>query len=309
MTNESEQKRHSIRLATRRSGLTPDVLRAWEKRYGVVEPGRSPGGHRLYSDADIDRLRLVKAAVNAGARIGNVASLPLESLADLVAADRPPAAGSSEADAETFVTEALAAAESVDSTRLRIVLARAVATLSPERFLDEVAVRFLHRVGHRWADGKLTPGHEHLASQVLRQTAVDMLDALQPDGEAPRVVSAAPAGQRHHLGALLAAVSAAVEGWHATYLGGDLPAVHLGEMVNSVRADAVALSITSPADDSDTELRELRRVVGRAIPIVVGGQDARSLNETLREIGADHVDDLAALRQWFQSVRNRPSRS
>jgi DNA-binding transcriptional MerR regulator len=95
-------KRHPIQVVVRRTGLTADVLRAWEKRYGVIEPGRSEGGRRLYSDRDIERLRLLRRATGAGRRISQIAGLATEELAALVKEDeREEAVVAVELDFET----------------------------------------------------------------------------------------------------------------------------------------------------------------------------------------------------------------
>ncbi|UCC49299.1 MAG: MerR family transcriptional regulator, partial [Gemmatimonadota bacterium] len=85
--NRNRRKRHPIRIVARRTGLSRDVLRAWELRHGAVEPERTPAGQRLYSDDDIERLRLIQRSLEAGRRIGQVAGLPTEELARLVGED------------------------------------------------------------------------------------------------------------------------------------------------------------------------------------------------------------------------------
>ena len=87
-TKQDTTKRHPIQVAARRSGLSQDTLRAWEKRYGVVEPARSGGRQRLYSDQDVERLRLLRSAVEEGRRISEVANLSAKELTALVLEDR-----------------------------------------------------------------------------------------------------------------------------------------------------------------------------------------------------------------------------
>ncbi|KPJ90458.1 MAG: hypothetical protein AMS18_10845, partial [Gemmatimonas sp. SG8_17] len=214
MTNDAlktDLKRHPIQVVARRSGLTPDVLRAWEKRYSVVTPARSDGGRRLYSDADIDRLRLIQEAMAGGRRIGQLAGLRSEELLDLVKEDRreavshPVSAGqvAPHSDPDVHLAECMDAVRSLDSTWLRTAFGRAVIALRPEAFIDDVATPLMHRIGQMWKEGKLTPGHEHLASTVIRQTVAEVTDALQPQNGASRLVVAAPAHQRHEIGAML----------------------------------------------------------------------------------------------------------
>src|SRR5512141_668232 len=82
-STESQTPRYPVRLVALRTGLTPHVLRAWERRYGVVSPGRTEGGQRLYSELDIERLRLLRRLTDGGHAIRRIASLPLAELARL----------------------------------------------------------------------------------------------------------------------------------------------------------------------------------------------------------------------------------
>ena len=303
---KSDAKRHPIQVVARRSGLTADVLRAWEKRYAVVTPARSESGRRLYSDADIERLRLIQDAMAGGRRIGQLAGLNSEELLDLVREDRREAvtqpAGKPEVtpygDPDVYVAECLDAVRALDSNWLRTVFGRAVIALPPEVFIDDVATPLMHRIGDMWKDGQLTPGHEHLASTVIRQTVAEVTQALLPQNGASRLVVAAPAHQRHEIGAMLVAATAALEGWHVTYLGADLPARDIASAVEQSGARAVALSLTHPADDPqlERELKSLRRLLPDTVSILVGGQAAAAYRHTIDTIAAVHVADLSGLR-------------
>ena len=316
MTNDlakTHEKRHPIQVVARRSGLSPDVLRAWEKRYAAVTPGRSSGGRRLYSDSDVERLRLIQEALSGGRRIGQLASLELAELEDLVREDRREAVSRPDAGLErpahsnpdVFVAECLDAVRALDDGWLKSSFGRAVVALRPAAFIDEVATPLMHRIGAMWADGQLTPGHEHLASTVIRQTVADVTNALQPRNGAARVVVATPAHQRHEIGAMLVAASSALEGWHVTYLGGDLPAADIARAAEQTAARAIALSITHPPDDPllGAELEQLRRSATKSTPILIGGQAAPSYRHIIDSIGAVHMEDLDTLRKTLRNLK------
>jgi MerR family transcriptional regulator, light-induced transcriptional regulator len=116
-----------------------------------------------------------------------------------------------------------------------------------------------------------------------------------------------PAGQAHELGAMLAATTAAGNGWRVIYLGPDLPAEELARAARQVRADAVALSIIYPTSDAQVtdELRRLRAELGPKVGIVIGGSGANSYGDVLRDIGADTLTSLAALRSWLRERARR----
>lgn len=274
----SQTDMHPIKVVVRRSGVSADLLRAWEKRYQAVEPSRSSGGHRLYSDADIERLRLIKEAMAGGRRIGDVAPLPTTEIERLIADDRAEVAASPAPNFERtgaeFLPEALAAMRRADQRALRVVLSRALLVLTPERFTADVATPFMHELGALWERGELSPGHEHAASEVMRRLMHEMLGMLTPPQGAPGLVIATLSGQRHEIGALFAATAAALDGWRVTYLGSDLPASDIARVAHDVQAQAIALSITMPNPNLKSELAALRASAGPELPIIVGGQQA-----------------------------------
>ncbi|HEU0080052.1 MAG TPA: MerR family transcriptional regulator [Longimicrobiaceae bacterium] len=294
--------RHPIRVVADRTGLSLDVLRVWERRYAVVAPGRADDGQRLYSDADVDRLRLLRRATDAGRSIGRVAKLPTEELAELVREDdaargaAPAPAGPHEA--RGHLDRALAAVREMDPAKLEAGLRRAVVALSAADFVDGVAAPLLAGIGEGWRTGRIGVAHEHAASAVLRRVLGFMAEAAEVPGSAPGMVVATPAGQAHEFGALLAAASATAEGWRVTYLGADLPAEEIAAAVRQRGASRVALSLVYPGDDPRLpgERRRLRAALPPGVAVVVGGGAAEGHRATLDEIGAAWVPRLADFR-------------
>lgn len=297
---------HPIQVVVRRSGVSADLLRAWEKRYQAVTPSRSDGGHRLYSDADIERLRLIKDAMGGGRRIGDVASLPTEEIARLVSEDAAqqqlatPTASTTE-DAPQLLADAISAVRRADQGTLRVILSRALFTRTPERFTAEIATPFMHELGELWHRGELTPAHEHAASEVMRRLMHDMLGMLPPPDGAPRLVVATLTGQRHEIGALFAATAAALDGWRVTYLGSDLPGPDIARVALDVGARAIALSVTTATPGLADELAFLRKRVGTAMPILVGGQQAEAVAGAVRQV--DIVLDVDSFRSTLNGLR------
>ncbi|MBV9108712.1 MAG: MerR family transcriptional regulator [Gemmatimonadetes bacterium] len=310
------EPRHPIRVVSERTGLSPDVLRAWEKRYGVVAPGRrQDAGQRLYSDADVERLRLLRRATSAGRSISHVATLPDAELARLVAEDetqrtatpaRPPAANGSAA-AGAHVRRALAAVGEMDGPALEAALRRAAVTLGIDAFVDDVAAPFLRAVGDAWASGAMSVAHEHLASAVLRRVLGIASDAAAGTASGPAVVIATPARQVHELGAMLAAAAATSAGWRVVYLGADLPAEDVARAVRETGARVVALSLVfaaNPAGDVE-ELRRLRRLLPSQVALVAGGEGARAAAAPLANAGIRFVPDFAEFRRVLGSMNGR----
>ncbi len=307
----STEPRHPVRFVAQRTGLTPHVLRAWERRYGAVSPSRSEGGQRLYSDLDIERLLALHRLGEAGHALAPLAHLSLDELERLaradVAAQPPRGAGAGRAPeppAGELVAKALAATEALDAAELRAVLERATIGLGVPAFLDQVAGPFLREIGRGWQDGRLGIAHEHFASAAVRRVLGWILRTYEVSGTAPRVVVATPGGQRHELGAMLAAAAAASEGWGVTYLGADLPAEDVIAAARQSRARAVALSALHPPDDAALigYVTELRRGLPAEVRLLIGGPAATAHRKALTARSTEVVEDLGEFRLVLRSI-------
>lgn len=308
--SRNTEKRHPIQVVARRTGLTPDLLRAWEKRYGVVEPGRSEGGRRLYSDQDIERLRLLHRATRAGRRIGRVAPLSTEELTAMVREDeREEAEAVLERRGPDAVVDghrkaALEAMGRLDARELESVLGRAMVMLSAPVLIEEVAAPLLERVGELWSEGEVRPAHEHMLSAVLLRVLGRLIEAAGPPRIEATVVVATPSGLTHEFGALFVAATAAAEGWRVAYLGCDLPAADIAAVAQDLDAEAVALSIVYPAEAAEVkrELRELRRQLPPDKTLLVGGRAAESYRDVLDEMGAVVITEMEGLRTQLREL-------
>ena len=299
-----DEARHSIAVVSRRTGVSQLVLRAWERRYNAVVPGRTPTGRRLYSDRDVEKLLLLQTLTNSGHRIGDIAALGVKDLrglaAELPAANIPVAAPKLLAGPEAasaHLAKALAATANLDPRGLEDVLERALLDLSKPALRTHLLAPLLTEIGCRWSDGRLRVAHEHMASSIVA-SFLSSLNARQrvPAG-APLVAVATPAGQQHELGALLAASVALEKGWEVLYLGRDVPAEDLAAAVRERGARMVLLSLVFPLGDPGVavQLRELRRMVGPAVEIAVGGRAAPSYATEIADIGGRLVTSDATL--------------
>lgn len=303
--------RHPMRVVIRRTGLSPDLLRAWEKRYQVVAPTRSKGGQRLYSDADLERLSLLRRATSLGRNIGQIASLDLDALVRLVRGDeeaQEPPAGAPSADtppvAGHYLVAALRAVEHFNARGLEGVLRLAAISLSVGMFMEQVIAPLLSQVGARWHLGTLSAAHEHLASVSARRILHWIASEAAPLNGAPAIVVTTPAGQVHEIGALLAAATAATEGWRVIYLGPDLPAEDIAAAAAQTGARAIALSLVFPLDDPAVhdQLRRLRALVDPGVAILVGGGAVESYRATLDRLGLRTVVTLSDMRSLLRAA-------
>ena len=307
MPTDPNEPRHPVRLAAQRSGLTPHVLRAWERRYRVVTPVRSEGGQRLYSDLDVERLRLLRRLTGLGHSISQLAKLPNDELERTLreeepAAEEPPP--TAEGRVVEFRSAAVRAAQRLDAGELHALLERAVVSLGVPAFLDEVAVPSIREIGHGWETGTVTVGQEHLATVVFRRILGWIIDTVEAGEQAARLLVATPPGQVHELGALLAGAAAASEGWDVVYLGADLPSAEVLRAAEQADVQAVALSIVLPPVDAALmrNLMEIREGLPADVPLFLGGAAVDQDPDRFRKVGARIIDSLSAFRASLRDL-------
>ena len=316
----SSQAVHPIQVVTRRTGLSADVVRAWERRHAAIAPARSHGGRRLYSDADVERLRLLAKATLSGHTVGQVARLSdaeLVALADVArgadvrgGAAAPASGPAGDAptapidDVERELREAaLASIERYDAAQLDLHLRRAIATLSASAFLEVIVVPLAVQMEERVRDGTLRAAQHVLGLVAFRRVLDDLIVTTTWSLAGPPLVVATPSGQPHELGALVAAVAAALEGWRVMYVGPGLPAEDIVDAVLGVGAPAVMLSLGTVANGRTIprELRRLRTLLPADVVILVEGAAAVAHEHVLSEIDAVVAHDLRALRRELRA--------
>lgn len=313
----NDTPRHPIGVAAERTGLTADVIRVWERRYGVVEPARNAAGQRVYSDADVERLRLLRRATDGGRSIGQVASLDPESLAELVREDEaarlrapgtggvpggrgaPGPGGAGGAGGPAFesvdVAGLMERAVRLDGAGLESALRRHLSELGFAGFAEGVAAPLLRRLGDAWHAGKATAAQEHLGTVAVRRV---LESVRQGEGEGPTVVVATLSGERHEAGALMAAAAAELAGWRVVYLGPDLPVADVVAAAAATGARAVCASTVYAPEGADVveRFRALRLALPDGVALFAGGAAAADLLEPLERLGVLCPGGIGELR-------------
>lgn len=295
--------KHSIRVVSRRTGLTAHAIRVWEKRYGAVTPTRTSTNRRLYSEEEIERLNLLHQATKSGHNIGSVAHLPTDQLRNFAIQNPAPAApallpGTASPTPEFVLEGCLSAIRRLDSQALEQVLERGAVQLGQHGLLLKVIAPLTDQIGELWRKGDLTSAHEHMATWILRLFLGRSTKAYALNGIAPLLIVATPAGQLHEVGAVMVAAAAADCGWKVTYLGASLPASEIAGVAIQNAARAVALSLVYPEDDPNLagELQNLRRYLPPSVALIAGGRASPAYRDALQSVGAiacRSLEDLA----------------
>ena len=303
---------HSIKVVAQRTGLSAHVIRIWEKRYGAVKPSRSGTNRRCYSEAEVQRLILLRQVTEAGHNIGNVAALDVERLRGLLLPQSIGLSGELSgvefSSPEGFLAAGLQATKNLDPEALKQVLQTARIKLGAQGLLQLLIGPMVQQLGTLWRAGELTAAHEHFATGVIR-TFLGMESApFSASNQNAKLIVATPTGQLHELGALLVYSTAINLGWKVIYLGASLPAAEIAGAAFQNGVRAVALSLVYPEDDPlvDSELRKLREMLPSEVSIIIGGRAAAAYRSTIESIGAVLIGDLDALCNTLDQLR-RPA--
>jgi DNA-binding transcriptional MerR regulator len=261
-----------------RVGVSPELLRAWEQRYGLLQPLRSEGGFRLYSSADEQRVRAMRRHLSAGVSAAQAAQLAL--------AEMPEEKAVSSTGLATLPGELRAALDRLDEPAAHAAIDRLLSSLTIETVLRDVLLPYLHELGERWKGGEISVAQEHFASNVLRGRLLGLARGWG-NGSGPTTVLACAPGELHDLPLMMFGLVLAGRGRSVTYLGPDTPIATIREALAALHPDRVVISATAG--------RRLRAVkaelaeLALEVPVALAGAGAAA--GLAQEIGATLLAD------------------
>lgn len=240
----------------RRVGVSPELLRAWEQRYGLLRPSRSAGGFRLYSNADEARVLAMQRHLAAGLPAAEAARLVLSEAARGAAAD----GGGGLARLGQLSADLRAALDGFDEPAAHVAFDRLLAAFRLQTVLRDVVLPYLHALGLRWERGAASVAQEHFASNLLRGRLLGLARGWA-EGFGPRAVLACAPGELHDLPLISFGLALAARGWSITYLGPDTPITTIDETLRGREQALVVISAMTAErfHSAQTELTELAR--------------------------------------------------
>jgi MerR family transcriptional regulator, light-induced transcriptional regulator len=259
---------------SRRVGVSPELLRAWERRYGLLQPIRTEGGFRLYTDDDAQRVERMKRALEEG-------------LSAAQAARRAQAQKRSPDGAlDGARGRLLAAAHAYDEAAVQAILDEALAGFSLATVLRELVLPVLREIGSEWERGTLEVGQEHFASNLVRERML-ALARLWGRGGGPLAILACAPGERHDIGLIAFGLVLRSHGWRILFLGADTPVSALAEAVAATVPQLVVVTSMNSGllQAQSTALRRL----GRSAPLVLSGVGASE--KLCARLQIDRLDD------------------
>jgi DNA-binding transcriptional MerR regulator len=246
---------------SRRTDVAPELLRAWERRYGLLAPSRSDGGYRLYSEDDVERVRAMRTNLAAGLSAAEAARLAIEA----PRADQPGARGAS---ALAGLREAL---DRFDGTAAHGILDEALSVLSLDALLGQIVLPYLAELGARWERGEASIAQEHFASSLLRGRLLGLARGWDR-GTGPRAVLACAPHELHDLPLIVFGLALRERGWRITYLGADTPLETTAEAARTLEPQLVVISAS--AGGRLNESLDGLRTLGRNVPLALAGPGA-----------------------------------
>ena len=276
---------------SRRSGVSPELLRAWERRYRLLRPTRSPGGLRLYSHDDLDRVRLMQHHLTRGLAAAEAAALATEQPRAASGVDTPLAGGKDD------LADALAA---FDEPRAHGVLDSLLATATIDAVLGTVVMPYLHELGERWQRGDASVAEEHFASAVLRGRLLGLARGWGR-GVGPRVVLACAPGEQHDLGLIAFGLALRARGWRVVYLGADTPLTSVADAAHA--SDALFAVISAVTPKPFRAHREELSTLARTQRLCLGGAGAATarLDLDAEILSGDPLEEADRVTSLFET--------
>lgn len=266
---------YTVKQISALTGIAPDRLRAWERRYGVVTPARTESRYRLYDDADLDRLRMMVRLVDSGAPASLAAQQVREAFPEHADGARAPSAPTPpDTSAAPSLDALVAAARSLERGEVEHVLDRAFAAGSFESVVEHWLLPALHELGHAWADGRVNVAGEHFVSAAVRTRLGRAFDAAGSALGGPVVLVGLPPGALHELGSLAFATCLRRLGADVRWLGADLPVDSWAHAVERLRPAAAVLSVPLEVDAAGAAEVTRRLLTGPVLRVFVGGGGA-----------------------------------
>ena len=267
---------------SRRTGVAPELLRAWERRYGLLRPARSEGGFRLYSEADEQRVERMRLHLREGLAAAEAARRAVEGVADMTAA----AAQNGQPELDAGAAQLRIALDGFDEAGAQAALDALFGSFTVETVLGAVILPYLVDLGERWSTGDATVAQEHFASNLIRGRLLGIGRGWD-SGEGPRAVLACAPGEQHDLGLIAFGLILNRRGWRITYLGPDTPVESLVDAAARLEPDLVVVTATTKR--RLTPLVDALTALSRQTRVAVAGSGATAGMDGLQTLSEDPV--------------------
>ena len=283
---------YNIKVVLNKTGIAADTLRAWERRYSLPMPERTAGGHRLYSDYDIETIKWLMKQQDEGLSISRAVDLWNEQLASgldpLAGVQSKQIVPPQSMNLESTRREWIAACLKYDTVAAEQILNQSFAVHSIEIACSEIILRGLYDIGEYWYQGKASVQQEHFASGIATRTLDSLISATPPPTRDETIILACPPDEWHALPLLLINLLLRRRGWNVIYLGANVPIAQIEETIKATKPKLVILSTQTLANA--VSLRDMARMLNtKGIPVAFGGKVFNTINGLARRIPAHYL--------------------
>ena len=305
----SKKPRHLIQVVGRRTGISSDVIRAWERRYNAVVSDRTETNRRLYTDDDIEKLTLLKRAINAGRRIGDIAQLSYDDLFELVMGDESNTTRSYQRPSTGTVMElfdeAALAIDEMNSNKLDIALSNAIAMLSTTDFLMEFLKPLHTYINDECSRGSLRYVQEKFAKVSMRNCLSNLYTKFRSaKDEGPRMIIGSLTSEEESIDTLMHIIVAQNIGWDVTYVGHSVPHDEMTYMANRIKASTIVVALNNPSDVArkTNEIKTMKELADLKDNIVLIGSQANTYRQIADDVNAVVSQDLSSFRLTLERL-------
>lgn len=291
----------NIGAVERETGLSKDVLRVWERRYGFPSPRRDAHGERLYPPDQVDRLQLVKRLMDTGHRPGKLLGLEVDALTALAREMREKAAPAVARDEAEALQDLLKTIRQHDAPIYVHAMQQRLARQGLGRFVQDTVAPLVHIVGEAWEAGNIEIFEEHFFTELTQRLLRNAISALPAVRHPPRLLLTTAADEQHSLGLLMVEALLALEGADCLPLGTQTPLGEINRAVRAYQADIIALSFSAafPHRQIPALVTQLQELLPPSVEIWLGGSGITRLNSLPGVCLLPKLEDtLAALNAW-----------
>lgn len=297
---------YTIKAITSLTGLTPETLRAWERRYGTVSPQRDDNGRRFYCQNDLEKLSLLAQLTRQGHSIGKLCRLDQQQLKEILNQPTNGAIGSH----SLLCEQILDALMQYRLDQCEQLLKRALIASEPLVYVRDTLIPTLQQVGQRWHEGTLSIAQEHMFSACVKRIVFSMVNNIYtPTHRRAGILLTTPSGEPHEFGVLMACLIAAVHQYNCYYLGPDLPAEEIVVAAQHLQPNVIVLSLTKtpPEQALIDQLQELAvSTVTTGIPLWIGGKGAEYLHaRKMLNKRFDWISDITDFHNKILYLQNK----
>lgn len=308
------KSKNTLKSVSLKTGLSAHVIRAWEKRYGVVNPNRTETNRRFYTDEEIEKLKLLKKASDAGHSIGNISNLPVEKLHELVLGEEKESIFQHkkllpekfELKIKNLIDEFFKTAESYNSKKLQFLIYEIEDEFSQSIIIEEIIIPILNNLDEKRKNESFPKITGQFITNELSFYLQQIINKIPDFDNFPILLTYTPIGGFHQIGSLISAAVAKAEKWRVCNLGENLTSAEISIVIEKLKPAAISINMIYPfakPEEIKYELLELKKSVPENVKILLSGRTVWNYREEVNQIGGIFTGDTFVLRKELQKIR------